>query len=228
MAMNMNNVSYKWIFCIRTTKPLFLQRSFWIWSKRACIQQFVNLELDVLLSPFACLNILPGITKDNTYFLSSQTTGKISKGKDSLGDLMKKLSANLILSKKYVNHCVRVTGINVLHENGMSNEDIAIVTGQSESVIISTKIHLNKWQSFETGKWLLKCWILWWHRRAYDDFKITKRNWNICACIQQSQQEQSNELQYLQALGRNTAEASPFIRTFLQLLYFPILTIHCR
>ena len=48
-----------------------------------------------------------------------------------------------------MNHCVRVTGINVMHENGMSNEEIAVVTGQKalssvQRYIRTTDNHLKR------------------------------------------------------------------------------------
>lgn len=50
-------------------------------------------------------------------------------GKNSLGNLLSTLSDQLNLSKRYTNHCVRVTTVQVLREQGYQNEDIALVTG---------------------------------------------------------------------------------------------------
>jgi len=50
-------------------------------------------------------------------------------GKNLLGNLLADISQEFGLSKKYTNHCVRVTTVQVLKEQGYKNEDIALVTG---------------------------------------------------------------------------------------------------
>ena len=64
-------------------------------------------------------------------------------GKDSLGDLLSQLSKELKLSKRYTNHCVRVTGINIMHEKGMSNSEIATVTGQKSTASVQRYIRTS-------------------------------------------------------------------------------------
>ena len=46
-------------------------------------------------------------------------------GKHTIGNLLPKLSTAAGLSKRYTNHCVRVTAISILKENGKTNEEIA-------------------------------------------------------------------------------------------------------
>jgi len=83
------------------------------------------------------LSMLPTETKDDCLLPLVIRTGKISQsacmGKETLGSLMKTLSRKLVLSKSYVNHCLRVTGIIEMHESGMSNEAIAAVTGHKSA-----------------------------------------------------------------------------------------------
>lgn len=94
------------------------------------------------------LTALPETTKEDVLFPLVTKGGKFSSqcvsGKDSLGNLLKRLSKKLGLSKMYVNHCVRVTGINVLHERGMGNEAIAAVTGHKSSVSVQRYIRTSE------------------------------------------------------------------------------------
>jgi len=53
-------------------------------------------------------------------------------GKNSLGELLPRLSTKLNLQKRYTNHCVRVTCVQVLREQGYNNESIALVTGHKD------------------------------------------------------------------------------------------------
>lgn len=96
------------------------------------------------------INYLPPQTKDNALFPLITKTGKLSNlavvGKNTLGDLLKNLSSQLALSKNYVNHCLRVTGINVMHESGMSNEAIAAVTGHKSSASVQRYIRTSDQQ----------------------------------------------------------------------------------
>ena len=75
---------------------------------------------------------LPEKTKDNTLFpgMKKDSFSEMTVlGKDTLGNLMGTLSMKARLSKRYTNHCLRVTGINLMHESGMNNTDIASITG---------------------------------------------------------------------------------------------------
>jgi integrase len=54
-------------------------------------------------------------------------------GKHSIDNFMPGLSVNLNLSKRYTNHCVRVTMITILKENGFSNEEIATISGHKNA-----------------------------------------------------------------------------------------------
>ena len=57
-------------------------------------------------------------------------------GKHSIDNLMAKLSAQLHLSRRYTNHCIRVTMITVLKENGFSNTDISLMTGHKNPLSV--------------------------------------------------------------------------------------------
>lgn len=50
-------------------------------------------------------------------------------GKNTLDSMMARLSEKANLSKRYTNHCLRVTAITVLKENGATNEEIATFSG---------------------------------------------------------------------------------------------------
>lgn len=93
------------------------------------------------------LSMLPAETKDDCLFPLITKTGKFSTsscmGKDTLGNLMNRLSKKLNLSKPYVNHCLRVTGINKMHEAGMSNEAIAAVTGHKSAASVQRYIRTS-------------------------------------------------------------------------------------
>jgi len=59
--------------------------------------------------------------------------GHQAVGKNYLSELLPRLSNELQLSKRYTNHCVRVTTVSVMKEQGFANEDIASVTGHKNS-----------------------------------------------------------------------------------------------
>jgi len=63
-------------------------------------------------------------------------TDKQTVGKNTIDNLMSGLSKKLCLSKKYTNHCLRVTHITVLKENGFSNSEIAVNTGHKNTTSI--------------------------------------------------------------------------------------------
>ena len=54
-------------------------------------------------------------------------------GKDTLGNLLPILTERCELSKRYTNHCVRVTTVQVLCEQGYDNDEIALVTGHKDA-----------------------------------------------------------------------------------------------
>ena len=96
------------------------------------------------------LNSLPRETKDNSLF--PKFNGKQNKfssfqvlGKDKLGNLMSDLSQNASLSRRYTNHSIRVTGINYtyMHESGMTNEEIASITGHKTTKSVQHYIRKN-------------------------------------------------------------------------------------
>jgi len=75
------------------------------------------------LFPKPCKNYSKGLAK-RCWFTSKKTTGI-----QSVSNLMSTLSEKLDLSKRYTNHCIRVTHVTVLKENGFSNAEIASSTG---------------------------------------------------------------------------------------------------
>lgn len=50
-------------------------------------------------------------------------------GIHSIDNIMPSISVSARLSKRYTNHCIRVTVVNVMQEQGCSSEEIALVTG---------------------------------------------------------------------------------------------------
>ena len=79
---------------------------------------------------------LPQSTHDNTLFPKPVNAG-FSKlavlGKETLGNFMKDLSKECKLSQSYTNHCIRVTTVNVMKEQGCSDDQISFVTGHKNS-----------------------------------------------------------------------------------------------
>lgn len=90
------------------------------------------------------LQVLPNETKDNSFFPRPmankegqlQFSTKQVRGINWLGSFMTRLSTLCELSKKYTNHCIRVTRTADLHEAGYTLSDIMNITGQqSESTV---------------------------------------------------------------------------------------------
>lgn len=71
------------------------------------------------------------LRKSHTPFCSSQPLSK-----HSIDNLMPKLSVQLNLSRRYTNHCIRVTMVTVLKENGYSNTDISTLTGHKNPMSV--------------------------------------------------------------------------------------------
>ena len=94
------------------------------------------------------LSKLPEKTKDNTLFPSLKKDGTFSEmtvlGKETLGNLMSNLSKKVNLSQKYTNHCVRVTGINLMYESGMCETEIAAITGHKDTRSIQRYFRKNE------------------------------------------------------------------------------------
>lgn len=75
------------------------------------------------LFPKPCRNFSTGLA-ERVWYVSKQTTGT-----NTISTLMARLSNKLSLSKRYTNHCIRVTHITILKENGFNNTEIAANTG---------------------------------------------------------------------------------------------------
>lgn len=90
------------------------------------------------------LSLLTPATKGNALFPCIKKDGSFSTmtviGKDKLGGFLSSISLKAGLSKKYTNHCLRVTGINVMHDAGMSPEEIASVTGHKTTASVQRYI----------------------------------------------------------------------------------------
>jgi len=93
------------------------------------------------------LSLLPDTVKDNTLFPKCLKDGKFSSssviGKNYLAQLMSNLSECLHLSKKYTNHCIRVTAINMMHESGLSHEEISFSTGHKHAGSVQRYLRKN-------------------------------------------------------------------------------------
>jgi hypothetical protein len=79
------------------------------------------------LFPKPCKNYSKGLAERNWY------TNKQTTGINTISTLMSTLSMKLNLSKKYTNHCIRVSHVTVLKENGFSNSMIASNTGHKNA-----------------------------------------------------------------------------------------------
>ena len=79
------------------------------------------------LFPKPCKNYSKGLAS-STWYTKKQTTGT-----NTISTLMGTLSTKLNLSKRYTNHCIRVSHITVLKENGFCNSEIATNTGHKNA-----------------------------------------------------------------------------------------------
>ena len=77
-------------------------------------------------------------------------TSACSLGKNTLDTLMVNLSEAADLSKRYTNHCLRVTAITVLKENGASNEEIAQFSGHKNPGSVQRYCRKRKDDSFQS------------------------------------------------------------------------------
>jgi hypothetical protein len=125
-------------------------------TKKACMYSTTN---DCPVKAFKkYLKCLPEVTKDNVLFPQITKTGNVSSsvvmGKDKLGNFMSSLSRKLSLSKNYTNHCLRVTGINLLHQAGFCNADICAVSGHKNERSLHRYIRVNE-KSLKRASWTL-------------------------------------------------------------------------
>ena len=73
--------------------------------------------------------LFPMISKNNARWYCTNRC----LGKNALGMMMKNISKQAKLSKSYTNHCVRVTVISELSEQGFTADEIATHTGHKKS-----------------------------------------------------------------------------------------------
>lgn len=71
-------------------------------------------------------------------------TNSRNVGKDALGKFMKIISHEAQLSKIYTNHCVRVTVVSELHQQGFKNSEIAQITGHKNSESVERYIRQTR------------------------------------------------------------------------------------
>ena len=69
-------------------------------------------------------------------------------GKNTLSSLMSDLSKKLVLKKRYTNHCIRVTAVVVLKEQGFDNHDISMVTGHKDARSVNRYAKKRKDESY--------------------------------------------------------------------------------
>lgn len=79
-----------------------------------------------------------------------------SIGKHTFDSLMPRLSSEAKLSKRYTNHCIRVTAITVLKENGKSNEEIAQFSGHKNHQSVQRYCRKRRDQDREEVSAMLK------------------------------------------------------------------------
>ena len=107
------------------------------------------------------LQLLPDTTKDNTLFPLAIKNGFSSQavlGKETLGKFMTSLSKNAKLHETYTNHCVRVTVVSVLKNQGYSNEEVASITGHKNLQSVQKYArHLNNASLQKISDSLDKC-----------------------------------------------------------------------
>ena len=125
-------------------------------TKKACMYSTAN---DCPVKAFKkYLSFLPEVTKDNVLFPQITKNGFVSSsvvmGKDKLGNFMSSLSKKLNLRKNYSNHCLRVTGINLLHRAGFSNSDICAVSGHKNERSLHRYMRCNE-KSLKRASWTL-------------------------------------------------------------------------
>lgn len=105
------------------------------------------------------ISLLPQNTKDDTLFPRFNEKSKSFSslqvlGKDKLGSLMSDLSTKAKLTRRYTNHCIRVTGINVLHDSGLPNEKIANISGHKDPNSVNRYIRKNKYDLIKASEML--------------------------------------------------------------------------
>ena len=97
----------------------------------ACFELYLS-KIRNLTSP----SLFPKPIKRKCSSMMGWYAEKQTVGKNTIDNLMSGLSEKLCLSKRYTNHCLRVTHITVLKENGFSNSEIAVNTGHKNTASI--------------------------------------------------------------------------------------------
>ena len=99
----------------------------WLTDSQSSLSSFYNIDLSKLNDECDCLFQTP---KQN-HPKSGPWYTKTPMGKNTLGNMMKSLSHNAKLSKKYTNHCIRTTSIRILDKEGFDDREICQVSGHN-------------------------------------------------------------------------------------------------
>jgi integrase len=83
-----------------------------------------------------CDSLFPKPISDKSRKYSVWYCQKLKLGKHSIDNLMKNLSIDLRLSRIYTNHCIRVSLVTILKEQGHSNAEISQITGHKNEMSV--------------------------------------------------------------------------------------------
>ena len=101
-----------------------------------------SLEIYLEKIPESCTHLFPQPVKNKK--ASAWYCEKRSLGKNPLGEMMQTISKAAGLSRMYTNHCVRVSVVSELHQQGFSAEDICTVTGHRSTGSVRNYVRIQK------------------------------------------------------------------------------------
>lgn len=107
----------------------------------ACLKLYLS-KIPVNVTDFFPMPIKTSTNSQHWY------SDKKCIGKNTLSNLMSDLSSKLILKKRYTNHCIRVTAVVVLKEQGFDNHDISMVTGHKDARSVNRYAKKRKDESY--------------------------------------------------------------------------------
>lgn len=94
-------------------------------------------------------NLFPKPCKTHSKKISEWYAPVQTVGKNTIDNLMANISSDLKLSRRYTNHCIRVTLVTVLKENGYTNTDICSYTGHKNPQSVERYARKRRDESFE-------------------------------------------------------------------------------
>ena len=94
-------------------------------------------------------NLFPKPCKLMCKSKKSWYTENLKVGKNTIDTLMSNLSIKLNLSKRYTNHCLRVTFVTILKEHGFSNSEICQFTGHKNPQSVERYNRKRRDENFE-------------------------------------------------------------------------------